>query len=32
MIAITVLRNENEQNVMSYNELRKSKISVVKKY
>ena len=32
MIAITVLRNENEQNVMSYNQLSKSKISVVKKY
>ena len=31
-VAIIELRNENEQNVISYSQLRKSKISLVKKF
>ena len=31
-VAIIVLRNENEQNVISYSQLRKWRISLVKKF
>ena len=31
-VAIIELRNENEQNVISYDQLRKSKIALLKKF
>ena len=31
-VTVTELRNENEQNVVSYSQLRKFKLSLVKKF